>query len=211
MPGRRLAIVAAAFVALGLMACGPKPVSKPTRPGQALIALLPDSDTGSTGRATVSNNSGSVDLGADRDATLVTADRRPGPISMLSQPDVERLFGDALSALPPAPEQFTLYFRFQSEELTVESRDLLRDVLRKVRNHPVPDVLVVGHTDTTGAASANVRLGLKRATMVRDLLVKAGLEASRISVTSHGERDLLVQTPDETFEPRNRRVEVAVR
>ena len=38
-----------------------------------------------------------------------------------------------------------------------------------------------------------------------------GLDASLMVVTSHGEADLLVPTPDETPEPRNRRVEIAVR
>jgi outer membrane protein OmpA-like peptidoglycan-associated protein len=32
-----------------------------------------------------------------------------------------------------------------------------------------------------------------------------------VEVTSHGEADLLVPTADETFEPRNRRVEISVR
>jgi outer membrane protein OmpA-like peptidoglycan-associated protein len=32
-----------------------------------------------------------------------------------------------------------------------------------------------------------------------------------IEVRSHGERDLLVQTPDGAREPRNRRVEISVR
>jgi outer membrane protein OmpA-like peptidoglycan-associated protein len=41
--------------------------------------------------------------------------------------------------------------------------------------------------------------------------VQAGLDASTVEVTSHGETDLLVKTPDETPEPRNRRVEIAVR
>jgi outer membrane protein OmpA-like peptidoglycan-associated protein len=32
-----------------------------------------------------------------------------------------------------------------------------------------------------------------------------------IEVASHGEADLLVHTPDETPEPRNRRVDITVR
>ena len=39
----------------------------------------------------------------------------------------------------------------------------------------------------------------------------AGLDASTMDVTSLGEADLLIKTPDETPEPRNRRVEIAVR
>jgi outer membrane protein OmpA-like peptidoglycan-associated protein len=47
--------------------------------------------------------------------------------------------------------------------------------------------------------------------MVRALLVRAGLDAALIEVGSHGESDLLIQTADSTPEPRNRRVEIAVR
>jgi peptidoglycan-associated lipoprotein len=32
-----------------------------------------------------------------------------------------------------------------------------------------------------------------------------------VAVTSHGEAVLLVRTPDETYEPRNRRVEITIR
>jgi outer membrane protein OmpA-like peptidoglycan-associated protein len=62
-----------------------------------------------------------------------------------------------------------------------------------------------------GDLRANVALGLKRANSVRDILVQAGLAPSTIEVTSHGEADLLVKTPDNTPEPRNRRVEITVR
>ena len=46
---------------------------------------------------------------------------------------------------------------------------------------------------------------------MRDLLVEAGLDVTLIAVTSAGEGELLIRTPDETPEPRNRRVEIAVR
>jgi outer membrane protein OmpA-like peptidoglycan-associated protein len=52
---------------------------------------------------------------------------------------------------------------------------------------------------------------MKRATMVRALLGEAGLDPASIEVTSHGEAVLLVRTPDETYEPRNRRVEITIR
>jgi outer membrane protein OmpA-like peptidoglycan-associated protein len=62
-----------------------------------------------------------------------------------------------------------------------------------------------------GTQQANFDLGLKRALTVKALLVEAGLDAATLDVTSHGELDLLVKTPDETPEPRNRRVDIAVR
>ncbi len=57
-------------------------------------------------------------------------------------------------------------------------------------------------------------MGLLRAQRVADLLRARGVERLGIlelQVRSHGERDLLVTTPDATAEPRNRRVEVLLR
>jgi outer membrane protein OmpA-like peptidoglycan-associated protein len=202
-------MLAIAAVAIAT-ACGPKRISTPIRPGQSLTVLLPDSDTGTTGHASVSNAFGSVALAAERDAALATANSKP-VLGKLSEADVNNIFGDALSALPPAPRQFTLFFRFESDELTDQSHALIPQVLAAVKEHAVQDVVVIGHTDTMGTQQANFGLGLKRAMMVRNLLVNAGLNGSTIDVTSIGELDLLVKTPDETPEPRNRRVDIAVR
>jgi peptidoglycan-associated lipoprotein len=95
--------------------------------------------------------------------------------------------------------------------LTAESRALIPDILGSVKQRPAPEVVVTGHTDTTGSPASNFELGLKRGTMVRTLLVDAGLDPSAIEVTSHGEAELLVRTPDNTYEARNRRVEITIK
>lgn len=192
-------------------ACAPKHIPESLPPGYALIALLPDGDTGATGRASVWNRSGSADLDDERDAVAVTASRPPGRTQTLSEEAVERLFGQALAALPPEPRRFTLYFKFESDELTEESSALVPSVLNAVKQRSDPEVSVVGHTDTMGTPAANVALGLKRAAFVRGLLAEAGLDTATVEVISHGEAALLIRTPDETPEPRNRRVEIAVR
>lgn len=192
-------------------ACGPKHIELPVRPGQSLTVLLPDSDTNKPGAAKVSNPQGAVDLDESREAALATTGRAPIP-GTLTEAQVNAIFGDALSAMPPAPRRFTLFFEFgESDVLTAESRALIPEILSAVKQHVVQDVVVIGHTDTMGTQRANYDLGLKRAIMVRDLLVGAGLESASIDVTSVGELDPVVKTPDETREPRNRRVDIAVR
>jgi peptidoglycan-associated lipoprotein len=208
--GRPFVACLAIAAVLIATACGPKRISGPVRPGQDLIVLLPDSDTQSAGDASVSNPLWSVDLAEERDAALVTANRAP-VLTTVSAADVQKMFGDALSALPPAPRRFTLFFRFESDELTDQSQALIPEILAAVRAHAVQDVVVLGHTDTMGTQQANFGLGLKRAMMVRNILVQAGLDGSTIEATSVGELDPLVKTPDETPEPRNRRVDIAVR
>ena len=212
MSDARRAAVVSAIVAAGVVsACGPQRVRTPERPGQTLAVLLPDPDSNTVGSATVSNASGAVNLATARESTLVSASAPPSPPAVLSESEVSRIFEDALSALPPPPRQFTLYFRFESNELTDESRAMVPEILKAITERPVPDLVIVGHTDTTGAPAANVELGRARALMVRDLLVTAGLDTTVIDIVSHGESDLQVQTADETLEPRNRRVEISVR
>jgi outer membrane protein OmpA-like peptidoglycan-associated protein len=129
----------------------------------------------------------------------------------LSDDEVTRLFGAALAALPPAPKHFTLQFKFESDTLTDASAALVPEILAAVKVLAVPEVMIVGHTDTMGDRKSNVALGLKRAMAMRAILVRAGLLPSLVDVTSHGESDLLVKTRDNTPEPRNRRVEITVR
>lgn len=181
-----------------------------TPASSALVVLLPDRGTTTAGRAEVSNGKGRVELADARTGVTVAPGEGPKPMTM-PQEEVERIFGDALASLPPPPQHFVLYFRFDSEELTDESRRLVQDVLGVVKQRADPEVIAIGHTDTTGARAKNVELGLRRAMAVRTLLVDAGLPASAVALRSHGEGALLVQTADNVFEPRNRRVEITVR
>jgi outer membrane protein OmpA-like peptidoglycan-associated protein len=176
-----------------------------------LIALLPDPDTGVTGKIRVSNEFGALPIETARGTTTVTANAAPGPLRTMDENEVTRTFGDALAALPPAPKHFLLYFKFESDTLTDESRKQISEVLDAVKRLAVPEVVVIGHTDTMGDAKSNTALGLKRAMAVRNVLVAAGISPVMIQVGSHGKADPLIKTKDNTPEPRNRRVEVAVR
>jgi outer membrane protein OmpA-like peptidoglycan-associated protein len=148
---------------------------------------------------------------AERDSTVIGQNQPPRAAVPLPELQIQMTFGDALSAQPPPPEVFTLYFLFESEELTAESRSFVPTILDAVRARPVPDVVVVGHTDTIGTSQSNFALGNRRATSVRGLLVQAGLDSALIEVMSLGEADPIVPTADEVSEARNRRVEIAIR
>jgi outer membrane protein OmpA-like peptidoglycan-associated protein len=68
---------------------------------------------------------------------------------------------------------------------------------------------VEGHTDTVGPEVMNQILSERRAAAVRDFLVQRhSVAAGRIEAVGLGEAQLLVATPDEVAEPRNRRVQV---
>ena len=177
----------------------------------ALIALLPDPETHVTGRIHVGNEFGGLDLATPRVAVRTAPGTAPGAPTTLTEEEVTRLFGEALAALPPPPRHFTLQFKFESDTLTDASASLVPEILAAVKALAVPEVMIIGHTDTMGDQKSNLALGLKRATAVRDILVQAGLAPGVIDVTSHGEADLLIKTRNNTPEPRNRRVEITVR
>ena len=208
---RARTVVPLVVLAAGLhTSCGWTRSRTPQPKGQTTVVLLPESD-GSVGRAIVSNPAGVAELGTPRAATSVVRGAAPQPVTDMSEQDVQRLFGAALAAQPPAPAHFTLFFQFDSDVLTDESRQLVSQVVRSLKDYPAPQVTVVGHTDTAGEAAANVKLGLQRANSVRATLMEAGLDGAAIDVTSHGESTLLVPTADEVYEPKNRRVDITVR
>ncbi len=172
------------------------------------IALLPDAD-GTVGKVTVSNAHGATVLEQANQGTLLGG--TPGQTFTVDRARLQQDFGAALAASPQAPRVFVLYFETGGATLTPESNAALADILREIQGRPGADVSVVGHTDTAGAALANFELGLKRAQIVAELIGPAQLATQRLSVESHGDRNLSIPTPAQTSEPRNRRVEVTVR
>ena len=71
-------------------------------------------------------------------------------------------------------------------------------------------VVVVGHTDTSGSAAYNVRLSERRAKAVADALVGLGVNQGVLSVDWKGETEPAVQTGDGVKEPLNRRTTIDI-
>ena len=128
-----------------------------------------------------------------------------------SPQEVEARFGPALAAQPLRAATFTLYFVEGKNELTEESRQVVDRILSEIAKRPVPDVLVVGHTDAVGTDQVNDALGQQRAETVRTALLRLGIPPEDIRALSRGKRALAVPTADGVAEPRNRRVEIIVR
>jgi outer membrane protein OmpA-like peptidoglycan-associated protein len=135
-----------------------------------------------------------------------------GPRAFRSSPqEVQDRFGPALAAQPSRAASFTLYFVEGKDEFTAASRSDVDRILAEIARRPVPDVLVIGHTDTVGSDAANDALGLSRAEVVRQALIRLGVPAADVRAISRGKRALAVPTADNVAEPRNRRVELLVR
>ena len=171
------------------------------------VVLLPEN--GKPAALTVKQGDKEIVLDQPYAATNVTW---RGPSSYQSSPqEVVSQFGSAIAAQPIRADTFVLYFVEGKDEFTDESKRLVDRVLAEVARRPVPDVLVVGHTDAVGSDQVNDALGLRRAETVRAALIGLGIPASDVQANSRGKRALAVPTPDGVAEPRNRRVEIIVR
>jgi outer membrane protein OmpA-like peptidoglycan-associated protein len=80
------------------------------------------------------------------------------------------------------------------------------DALAKHKDLGAIKLYIAGHTDTVGAAKYNLGLSLKRAQAIADWFRKNGLRIP-IAFEGFGEQALRITTPDNTDEPRNRRVD----
>jgi len=175
---------------------------------KASVVLLPEADGKPTA---VSVHHGNSEVVLDQPYAAADVKTIGVRRARSNAQDVQERFGPALAAQPARPQTFVLYFVEGTEEFTEESRQLVTTILTEVARRPVPDVLVVGHTDAVGSDQFNDALGLRRAEAVPTALVDAGVPASDVQAISRGKRALAVQTPAGRAEPRNRRVEIIVR
>lgn len=184
----------------------PPPAPAPQAP-QTYVVLLPDAD-GTVGKVEVRGAQGNRVLSQPLQGSAISGE---GEAFTVSHEQLARDFGAALAARPPLPEHFVLYFDTGGTRLAPQSQALLARVLQRAQARENVDVSVIGHTDTAGTAEANAALGYQRALMIANQLRQQGLKPASLTVETHGESNLLVPTPDETPEARNRRVEITLR
>ena len=100
-----------------------------------------------------------------------------------------------------------IYFDFDQFNLTEVSKDKIKNFLVNYGS-VINEYLVVGHTDTKGTNKYNLSLSIKRAEFVKKILINYGVKQSSIKILGKGEETLAVNTPDDTKQPANRRVEI---
>ena len=99
----------------------------------------------------------------------------------------------------------TVFFAFDSAELSAESKDTLDRQAAFLNVNPTLVVVVEGHADERGTREYNLALGDRRAVSVRDYLLAKGLNAARIRTVSYGkERPAVVGSNEEAW-AKNRR------
>lgn len=102
-------------------------------------------------------------------------------------------------------------FRLGHAELTAQARQDLDQLVAQLKADDKPVFIEIqGHTDASGSAAANQRLGLERAEAVRMHLARAGLPLARMATISYGETAPLTDNRSRAARSANRRVQLIV-
>src|SRR5690606_32732828 len=105
----------------------------------------------------------------------------------------------------------TVQFATGSAALTPSAVRALNELGRALSSSTLENYrfMIEGHTDTVGPRELNLDLSERRAQAVRQYLVtNFGINPARLNAVGRGQDELLIQTPDETPEARNRRVQI---
>ncbi|TXI68916.1 MAG: OmpA family protein [Flavobacterium sp.] len=81
----------------------------------------------------------------------------------------------------------TVFFDFNSVKPTADSYSAINFVTQYLKSNPNSNVEIVGFADEIGNSEYNKTLSASRANFVKDVIVKAGINASRLNVTGQGE------------------------
>jgi outer membrane protein OmpA-like peptidoglycan-associated protein len=77
-----------------------------------------------------------------------------------------------------------VFFDFDKNDIRADQQSRLEQAVAVLRQLPTAQILIEGHCDPRGDKDYNLRLGLRRAKTVRDVLVARGVAVDRIQATS---------------------------
>ncbi len=108
-------------------------------------------------------------------------------------------------------ENSGVQFATNMYNITATSEVMLTKLANILKEYPDTNVLVVGHTDSSGPADYNMTLSEKRAFAVTNYFVQSkGLSSSRFTTTWFGEDQPIADNSTVEGRAKNRRVNVAI-
>ena len=101
-------------------------------------------------------------------------------------------------------------FQSNSHNLDASIYKSLNGVARILVEYPKTQLLITGHTDSTGSASYNQQLSEQRASSVRTYLIGQKVASNRIQVQGAGESQPICTNDTQAGRKCNRRVEISI-
>jgi len=103
-----------------------------------------------------------------------------------------------------------ILFKRSSYEILQSSQKNLNNILHIFNNENNISVLIEGHTDNSGDFSENLKLSEKRANVIKDYLIKNGINKKRIKTKGYGSLNPRFSNSSEETKKLNRRVEILI-
>lgn len=104
-----------------------------------------------------------------------------------------------------------ILFDVDKSDVKPTARESIARAAEVLVKYPDTYITVEGHTDSTGKPEYNQALSERRANAVRDLLVRDGVHAPRMSVMGYGETDPVAENSTPGGRQSNRRVQLEIR
>ncbi len=103
-----------------------------------------------------------------------------------------------------------VYFATDKYNIEGQSRTALNKLAGIFKEYPNTNILVEGHTDSTGSDAYNLTLSKNRAQAVTNFLVNEGISSGRITTKWYGESQPKYDNSTVEGRAKNRRVELAI-
>ncbi|HKS07817.1 MAG TPA: OmpA family protein [Gemmatimonadaceae bacterium] len=103
-----------------------------------------------------------------------------------------------------------LLFDFDSDVVRAQAATNLRNLASSLGKYPNTDVLIVGHTDATGADTYNQALSERRANSAAAFIAREGVPRARVRAVGRGETEPIAENESDNGRAKNRRVEIAI-
>ena len=177
-----LSAVVVLALAVGVSACGKKPVETPAAPPATAPTPEPT-----------------------RPATPPPPSPPPAATPAAAPTEEELFARETLEELNKRAPLGDVFFHYDSVELSEEARATLQKNLTWLKRWTSTRIMVEGHADSRGTNEYNLALAERRADAVRDYLVSLGLAADRVTTVSKGEEQPVCSEDTEACWQQNRR------
>lgn len=97
-------------------------------------------------------------------------------------------------------------FDFDSDVIKAGNETMFKNAIKVLKLNPTLTVEIQGHTDSQGAEAYNEKLSDRRASAVKQVLVKNGISAARLTTRGFGESQPVASNDTEAGRAHNRRV-----
>ncbi|MDQ7003462.1 MAG: OmpA family protein [Ghiorsea sp.] len=103
-----------------------------------------------------------------------------------------------------------LQFGSNSSQVDGQYFDLLGRIKEALDLYPARNIIIEGHTDSTGNAQDNRQLSLSRAESVLEFLIASGIDAERIKALGYGEAKPIATNMYKKGRAMNRRIDIII-